>query len=667
MLRCKQGVFGFCILALVFGCRENTDAFSKGEPSLSLRAAGSCGINAAPTIPESEFVSGQYSATARITVSGSDANNPGDLLNPDARVVLEFVDEEQGLFAGFKSTGGLEPNSSPLAFSGRTAEDELFCLGEEEIWIRAVIKEYVVNRNGVEETIELASSSFPIRCLTPENYQEACVGAALPDLGVEPDMEMLMADMEVREREPTWSLQFVGSTDSNLEIGIRDSGGGRPDSITLRFRVIDINGTEESGRGLEGVNIDFELPEFKPANIEIEPMSAITDSDGVASVTLLAGGTPGVVSVIAKATLSTGESLTARSGTVVIRGGIPSHRGFYFLCDHPVIPAFTTILENGDYQVGFPTLDGTACSVQLADRVNGIVDQETQLFFLSEAGTIVQSARTDENGVAVTRHGVGLPQPFTAGTPSDGIVTLVAVTRGEEDFYDVDGDKIYDPAIDFMRPEMNLTEPYIDVNDNGQYDEHDRGDFFVEEFRDSNGDGFWNGDNGQWDSDTEIWQTTHVLWVGNIEEPPTDASVSVDCGFGCSKDFAISPACELSPADIYLGPGGSFSISMKAVDKNGNCVSGYGSGVYELELEGPFEEASRTLIDEIRYDCLDYSARNKPIAMHYKAMYPNGFQVIDVADPLSIDPNLGRVTISITHTEVGGTTGTFKKAFTICR
>ena len=185
MLRCVKGVLGLYLLTLAFGCKESTDAFSKGEPSLTVRAAGPCGINAAPVIPESEFTSGQYSATARITITGNDANNPGDLLNPDARVVLEFVDDEQSLFAGFKSTGGLEPNSSPLAFSGRTAEDEIFCLGAEEIWIRAVIQDYVVNRNGVEETLELSSGTFPIRCLSPQAYQDACDGAVLPDLGVQ--------------------------------------------------------------------------------------------------------------------------------------------------------------------------------------------------------------------------------------------------------------------------------------------------------------------------------------------------------------------------------------------------------------------------------------------------------------------------------------------------
>ena len=255
MLRSIPSVFGLILLTLVCGCKESDDAFSRGEPNLTVRAAGPCGINAAPIIPESEFLSGEYSATAQITVTGTDANNPGDLLNPTAKVTLEFVDETQSLIAGFRSTGGLEASSSAIAFSGRTAQDELFCLGSEDVFIRAVIKGYEVNRNGVTETVDLTSAVFPIRCLSPADYQAACDGVALPDVGAGADMEPLMNDMGTMEREPTWSLQFVPAGTESLVIGIRDSGGGRPDRATLKFKVVDINSTAESGTGLAGVNV----------------------------------------------------------------------------------------------------------------------------------------------------------------------------------------------------------------------------------------------------------------------------------------------------------------------------------------------------------------------------------------------------------------------------
>ncbi len=659
MLRSIPSVFGLILVTLVCGCKESDDAFSRGEPNLTVRAAGPCGINAAPIIPESEFSSGQYSATALITITGTDANNPGDLLNPSARVVLEFVNEEQSLLAGFRTTQGLEASSSPLAFSGRTAQDELFCLGTEDIKIRAVIKGYEVNRNGVIETMDLASSEFPIRCLAPSDYQAACDGIALPDVGLTGDMGPIENDMEIVEREPTWSLQFVPAVTEDLVIGIRDSGGGRPDRATLKFRVVDVNSTAESGAGLAGVNVAFALPDVHPSDVEVEPSTAVTDANGEVRVTLLAGGTPGVVNVNATATLESGESLTTRSGTVIIRGGIPSGRGFNFVCEHPVIPAFSRRLENGEYLFGFSGNDGTECSVQLADRVNGVVDLSTQLFFLSEAGTIIQSAVTNESGQAKTRIGVGPPAPFTVGGGSDGIVTLVAVTRGEEDFYDVDGDKIWDFGLDFQRPEMDLPEPYLDVNDNGEYDEADEGDLFVEEFRDTDGDGFWTPSNGLWDADIEIWQTTHVLWVGDFDS--VGSTLEAICGANCSTQFAVSPACDGQLAGIFLGPGGSFDVEMVAQDDNGNCLGGYHKGIYSASADGDLEILGDENV-EIDGNCF---------------AYPNGlistqnngaeFRFVETTSADAQDASISTVNVSITYDRINGATETVEYAFRVCR
>ena len=452
-------------------------------------------------------------------------------------------------------------------------------------------------------------------------------------------------------------------------IGIRDSGGGRPDSVQLKFQVVDINGTAESGNGLEGVTVEFDLPDIHPSGVEIEPATAVTDADGFATVTLLAGGTPGVVNVNATASVVEGQSLTAKSGTIIIRGGIPSGRGFHFFCAHPIVPAFTSITQGGEYLFGSASTDGTDCSVQLADRVNGVVDLSTQLFFLSEAGTIIQSASTNELGVATTRLGVGPPAPFDVDSPSRGLVTLVAVTRGEEDFYDVDGDKIWDFGLDFQRPEMDLPEPFIDVNDNRAYDEYDEGDFFVEEFRDTDGDGFWTPSNGLWDSDIEIWQTTYVLWVGNIDV--ADSIPTVSCGPNCSQDFSLTQPCDNTNADVYLAPGGGFGIDWLAMDDNGNCLSGYGEGVYSASVSGDIELVGDDTV-EINYDCFEYPL-DRRVATKNEG---SSFFFVDTSNPneaapppgdMIPPPTISEATVSITYKQINGAKETVSFTYRVCR
>lgn len=665
MLRRISGVLVLCLVTLAFGCKEDSSPFSRGEPSLSLRAAGPCGIAAAPTVSAEEFEAGEYSATARITVTGVDPYNPGDLLNPSARVTIKLVDSAQDVVAGFVSTDFTDAAAQPsegraVPFEGRTAQDELFCLGAEVVWIQATVANYVVNRNGVEETITLESDQFPIKCLDPADYQTLCEGGQLPDVGVAPDMETV-ADMEVMEREPTWSLQFAATTAEDLVIGIRDSGGGRPDSVKLKFQVIDIDGTADSGNGLEGVTVNFELPDIHPSGVEIEPSSAVTNADGFATVTLLAGGTPGVVKVNATASVEEGESLSARSGTVVIRGGIPSGRGFQFLCEHPVVTAFTGRKGSGEYLFGLGANDGTNCTVQLADRVNGVVDLSTQLFFLSEAGTIIQSARTDEQGLANTRLGVGPPAPFEMEGLDSGLVTLVAVTRGEEDFYDVDGDKIWDNGLDFQRPEMDLPEPFLDVNDNLRYDEFDENDFFVEEFRDTDGDGFWTEANGLWDSDIEIWQTTYVLWVGHYNGVLSNPAVT--CIAGCSTETGFRQQCDSVPADIYLAPGGRFSVDWTAQDDNGNCLSGYGAGVYNAESGSELTILGDDEL-ELRYDCFEYSNPEVRVQAFNPTFSVTFADSSDLEAPDAVESD---ATISLTYQQLNNNSETVTHTYKVCR
>ncbi|MCP3141132.1 Ig-like domain-containing protein [Pyxidicoccus xibeiensis] len=94
-------------------------------------------------------------------------------------------------------------------------------------------------------------------------------------------------------------------------------------------------------------------------------------------------------------------------------------------------------------------------------------------------------------------------RPGKVNNPRDNLVSLVAITSGEEAYEDNNNNGQYDQG----EPFVDLTEPFVDNNDNGTWDPHER-------FVDTNGDGKWNGKNNQFDASSLIWVQERVLWTG---------------------------------------------------------------------------------------------------------------------------------------------------------
>ena len=359
----------------------------------------------------------------------------------------------------------------------------------------------------------------------------------------------------------------------------------------------------------------------------IEPEVARTDANGVASVRILAGGSPGVVSVTATADLGDGGPVEARSATIVIRGGIPSARGFQFQCATKVISAFEERSGPNDWRFGLSELDFSECFAQLSDRVSGRVDLSTQVFFMTEAGSVDQSSGTNETGIAPTTLRIGPPAPFdttpnpyeleidgrfndTGFNPRDGLVTVVALTRGEEDFVDVNGNKIYEEGVDYQTPDQDLAEPFVDADDNGTWTINNA---LVETFRDSfqPRDMMWTQANGKWDSDTEIWRETRVLWVGPFDEGQSKIDVECVPEKGCSTEIR-SPLCAMIDADYFLTPAGRISIKARMNDINGNCLSAYGEGGTFIAIDGSLEETSGIATNDFTGDCFLANKLSQP-------------------------------------------------------
>ncbi|OJH40012.1 hypothetical protein [Cystobacter ferrugineus] len=87
--------------------------------------------------------------------------------------------------------------------------------------------------------------------------------------------------------------------------------------------------------------------------------------------------------------------------------------------------------------------------------------------------------------------------------PRDNLVSMIAVTSGEEAFDDRNNNGTWDEG----EPFVDLTEPFVDNNDNGTWDAGER-------YVDANGNGQWDGKNGTFDPVTLIWVQERILWTG---------------------------------------------------------------------------------------------------------------------------------------------------------
>jgi hypothetical protein len=98
------------------------------------------------------------------------------------------------------------------------------------------------------------------------------------------------------------------------------------------------------------------------------------------------------------------------------------------------------------------------------------------------------------------------PDPVRPGIINnrrDNLVAMIAVTTGEEQFDDLNGNGKWDQG----EPFVDTTEPFVDSNDNGTWDP---GELFI----DTNGNGQWDGKNGKYDPSTLIWASEKILWTG---------------------------------------------------------------------------------------------------------------------------------------------------------
>jgi adhesin/invasin len=349
-------------------------------------------------------------------------------------------------------------------------------------------------------------------------------------------------------------------------------GSGVAQSTTLEFLVKDNLGNPVA----DGTLVAFSLGKTTLGGgetITTQGEGGITatgtTNNGLVSVTLKSGAVAGTVDVIA--TVNDTISTVAR---VIIAGGIPDAAHLSFAAEFLNIAGGVT----------FGLLD--TITVIVGDRFGNIVPDGTSVSFITEGGTIGKSigggtfTSTTEFGQATAILQSANPTtPALGGVPTlrkegyecsgdyaavfsavaeplcgnPGLVTIVIFTTGSESFVDSNGNGYYDSG----EPFDDLSEPYIDGNDNFTFDND-------ELYIDVNGNGNFDDRNNQFDGpggeseNTTIWHSRRVLFsdiTNQFKATPTSFSIPN----GGSETFIVE-----NISDIYgnaLVEGTKFQVT----------------------------------------------------------------------------------------------------------
>lgn len=314
--------------------------------------------------------------------------------------------------------------------------------------------------------------------------------------------------------------------------------------------------------------------------------------NGVVSVVLKSGLVAGSVDIIAKI----GEVSTVARVTIV--SSTPDTEHFSLAVEYLNVAG----------GVRFGLLDTVTAYV--GDRFGNIVPDGTPVSFITEGGTIGKSVSsgaftsTTEFGQAtailqsaepMTPRLGGVPALSTTGTGTffecdfpyqpavdtltvqygcgnPGWTTIVAYTTGSESFMDVNGNGRFDAETDkfhsgyydtnlnqrwdmneIITGEGDLSEPYIDGNDNNTFDP---GELYV----DVNSNGQFDGPDGQFQSNTTIWRSARVLFSAQTAEfrVTSDEPIPFTIYNGDNQIFTVDGV-----SDIYgnaLVGGSRFSV-----------------------------------------------------------------------------------------------------------
>lgn len=352
------------------------------------------------------------------------------------------------------------------------------------------------------------------------------------------------------------SIDFVDAVPN--KIFLKDSGGAQ--TATVRFLV---KGT--TGAPVKNIPLNFSLS-TQLGGIALTTTTTTTDGTGHASTVVQAGTIPTAVEVIATDPQS---GSTARSNRLSIGTGMPDQNSMSISASRFNPPGWEYDGEEVDI------------TIRLADAFNNPPADGTSVQFLTEGG-VIDTNCTTLNGACTVVWKSQSPRP------SNGRVTILASTVGNESFKDVNGDGLYTANTDIFNsfnnggncnpnvplstaeatpggndePCDDLGEAYLDQNENGDFDTGTN----AEEYVDFNINGRHDIENGIYNG---VLCTTEGQ--GCTKQPVT---IRQDIVLSMSSEKPMTQNGRLlgQPESIELGANETSLFTVTLADINGNAM-----------------------------------------------------------------------------------------------
>lgn len=219
-------------------------------------------------------------------------------------------------------------------------------------------------------------------------------------------------------------VNSISATDISYREGVVIGGQTLPLQSEVVFKVVSAQGDPIPNR-----EVSFE-PASEVGGIEVAPSEGVTDDFGMVRTYLYSGRVNSSVSVIATHKTDDDVEFSTSSKAIAMHTGYPTQAGFSLYADI--------------YNPNASNYEGVPVEVKatLSDRF-GNYGPETEIVFSSKrGGRIAGSCTTEADGDCVV---TWLSDPDSA---ESSLIHVTALTEGEGDFKDQDGDGLFDPVAD---------------------------------------------------------------------------------------------------------------------------------------------------------------------------------------------------------------------------